>query len=650
MQIYESILLIQMNKLGSEVSPYLLQHKNNPVHWEPWGPEALERAKLEDKPILVSIGYAACHWCHVMEHESFENEEVAAIMNAHFISIKVDREERPDVDMVYMEALHQMGLNGGWPLNVFLLPDQKPFYGGTYFKKANWIQLLHSIHHAFVNNRAELTQSAEGFAESLSEKASFFAHSDLSETAAIVPAALQKVKSALDPVFGGINKAPKFPLPSLIQFLYAVPSSLSIELGLPKLQKTWLEKMAQGGIYDAVGGGFSRYSVDSEWFCPHFEKMLYDNAQLLSAYTKAYKREQNPMYQEVIFDTISFLKRELRSPHGLYYSSLDADSEGEEGLFYTWTYAELAALGNEEFLRTYSISKNGNWEGGRNILFKSSPVLNSHFKQEMDVLRTARLARTRPTTDTKEVLVWNAQLVAAFVEVYQVFGRKEDLQSALDLIQAIEQHFVRDGIYLHQAQFSREPIRAFLDDVSALVLAYIQLYLVTTDKAYRLKADALLEEIDKEFAHPELALFQYRSRKSDYLIAEKVEVMDSVMPSSNSMLCEAFLWMGILTNKAAYTLQGRAMLSQILERAIAHPAYFANWLRLHSEWIEHPKALLKYANKEERIATFDWCIDKDQLICIPSNEIEAYLLCVGDYCFSPVSTLEEVNKQLADLI
>ncbi len=639
-----------MNKLGSEVSPYLLQHKNNPVHWEPWGKDALERAKKEDKPILVSIGYAACHWCHVMEHESFENEDVAAIMNEHFINIKVDREERPDVDMVYMEALHQMGLNGGWPLNVFLLPNQKPFYGGTYFKKANWIQLLYSIHNAFVNNREDLAKSAEGFAESLSENASFFAHSDLNETAPVIPSALAKIKTALDPVFGGINKAPKFPLPSLIQFLYSVPSSLSVELGLTILQKTWLEKMAQGGIYDAVGGGFSRYSVDSEWFCPHFEKMLYDNAQLLSAYTKAYKRERNPLYQEVIFDTISFLKRELLSPRGLYYSSLDADSEGEEGLFYTWSFSELADLNNEEFLKAYSISKNGNWEDGRNILFKSSPILNAHFEKEMDVLRAIRLTRIRPGTDTKEVLVWNALVVTAFVEVYQVFGRQEDLQSALDLMLAIETHFNKDGLWLHQAHYSLEPIGSFLDDVSALVLAYIHLYLLTSDSVYKEKADALLQSISIDFAHPELALYQYRSKKADYLISEKVEVMDSVMPSSNSMLCESFLWMGILKNKAEYTLKGRAMLSQILERAISHPAYFANWLRIYSEWIEHPKALLKYAGNGEGLDGFDWCIDKDQLVFVPSDEIEGYLLCVGDYCFAPVETIQEVDKQLAELI
>jgi uncharacterized protein YyaL (SSP411 family) len=307
-------------------------------------------------------------------------------------------------------------------------------------------------------------------------------------------------------------------------------------------------------------------------------------------------------------------------------------------------------LDNEEFLKTYSISKNGNWEDGRNILFKSSPVLNAHFEKEMEVLRATRLTRIRPGTDTKEVLVWNAQVVSAFVEVYQVFGRKEDMQSAVDLMKSIETHFNKDGLWLHQALYSREPIGSFLDDVSALVLAYINLYLLTSDSVYKEKADELLQSISIDFEHPELALYQYRSKKADYLIAEKVEVMDSVMPSSNSMLCESFLWMGILKNKAEYTLKGRAMLSQILERAIAHPAYFANWLRIYSEWIEHPKAILKYTGNGEGLDGFDWCIDKDQLVFVPSDEIEGYLLCVRDYCFAPVATLEEVDKQLAELI
>ncbi|MFM2401043.1 MAG: hypothetical protein RI950_560 [Bacteroidota bacterium] len=642
-----------MNKLASEVSPYLLQHKNNPVHWEPWGKETLDRAKKEDKPILVSIGYAACHWCHVMEHESFENEEVASIMNEYFINIKVDREERPDVDMVYMEALHQMGLNGGWPLNVFLMPDQKPFYGGTYFKRPNWIQILLSIQNAFVNNRAELAKSAEGFAASLSENPSQFSNTDLTEVSLVIPSALLKIKSALDPVFGGINKAPKFPLPSLIQFLYAVPTSLSTELGIPPLAKTWLEKMAQGGIYDAVNGGFSRYSVDSEWFCPHFEKMLYDNAQLLSAYAKAYKRESNPLYQEVVFDTISFLKTELLSPRGLYYSSLDADSEGEEGLFYTWTFEELKALNNEEFFKTYSISKQGNWDDGRNILFKSSPILNAHYKKEIAFLRAARLKRTRPGTDTKEVLVWNAQLTLAFLEVYDVFGRKEDLQSAVDLTTAIETYLTAENSWFHQREFAGAPILAFLDDMSAMVLAYIKLYISTEQFDYLHKADELIQLILANHSHPDLALFQYRSSQADYLIAEKVEVLDSVMPSSNSMLCEALLWMGILQNKAEYTVQGRDMLGQILERAIAHPAYFANWLRIYSDWMEHPKALLKFnpsVHSKEYLGRYNWCVDAEQIVFIPYLEISEYLLCVGDYCFAPVSTLEEVDKQLATLI
>jgi uncharacterized protein YyaL (SSP411 family) len=533
------------------------------------------------------------------------------------------------------------------------MPDQKPFYGGTYFKRPNWIQILQSIQNAFVNNRAELAKSAEGFAASLSENPSQFSITDLTEVSLVIPSALLKIKSALDPVFGGINKAPKFPLPPLIQFLYAVPASLSTELGIPPLAKTWLEKMAQGGIYDAVNGGFSRYSVDSEWFCPHFEKMLYDNAQLLSAYAKAYKRESNPLYQEVVLDTISFLKLELLSPRGLYFSSLDADSEGEEGLFYTWTFEELKELNNEEFLKTYSISKQGNWEDGRNILFKSNPVLNANYKKEIAFLRDARLKRTRPGTDTKEVLVWNAQLTLAFLEVYDVFGRREDLQSAVDLTTAIETYLSSNKSWFHQSEFSGEPILAFLDDMSAMVLAYIKLYISTERVDYLQNADELIQLILANHSHPELALFQYRSSQADYLIAEKVEVLDSVMPSSNSMLCEALLWMGILQNKAEYTIKGRDMLGQILERAIAHPAYFANWLRIYSDWIEHPKALLKFnpsVHSKENLGRYDWCINAEQILFIPYLEISEYLLCVGDYCFAPAATLEEVDTQLATLI
>ena len=297
-----------MNKLINEVSTYLLQHKDNPVHWEAWNDESLERSNIEDKPIIISIGYAACHWCHVMEHESFEDPEVADLMNEHFINIKIDREERPDLDMIYMEAVQKMGIRGGWPLNVFLLPNKKPFYGGTYFPKKNWISILKSVDEAFKFNRTELNNSADGFSESLNDNNLSFNAINIDVQSKQLEKAFQKVKGSLDPVFGGIKQAPKFPLPCLLDFLINLPNSEYLKLGVNELYNVQLQKMAQGGIYDQIEGGFSRYSVDSEWFCPHFEKMLYDNVQLIKTYSLAYSKTNIDLYKEVVSDTVDFFK------------------------------------------------------------------------------------------------------------------------------------------------------------------------------------------------------------------------------------------------------------------------------------------------------------------------------------------------------
>ncbi|MEN9729690.1 MAG: hypothetical protein RLZ91_807, partial [Bacteroidota bacterium] len=391
-----------MNHLQNQVSPYLLQHKNNPVDWYPWSEEALNRALNEDKPIILSIGYAACHWCHVMEHESFENQEVANLMNQHFICIKVDREERPDIDLIYMDALHAMGLQGGWPLNVFLMPDQKPFYGGTYFPKANWTQLLNSIHKAFQEHKSELQKSADGFAANLQDSNLGLYPLKLEEMTPIIPRCITLISKGLDPVFGGTHKSPKFPIPSLSLLLESIPEKLRKLENVMQLADLQLTKMALGGIFDQVGGGFSRYSVDSEWFCPHFEKMLYDNAQLIRVYALAYQRTQIPLYREVLHQSIHFLKSELKGDNGLFYTALDADSEGIEGLFYVWTFADLNQLlpyaNHQAFYEAYSISKQGNWEHGYNILFKKTVLLNSSFEKEFKILKEARSKRIRPAT------------------------------------------------------------------------------------------------------------------------------------------------------------------------------------------------------------------------------------------------------------
>ncbi|MEY4988185.1 MAG: hypothetical protein RL567_1964 [Bacteroidota bacterium] len=640
-----------MNHLQNQVSPYLLQHKNNPVDWYPWSEEALNRALNEDKPIILSIGYAACHWCHVMEHESFENQDVANLMNQHFICIKVDREERPDIDLIYMDALHAMGLQGGWPLNVFLMPDQKPFYGGTYFPKVNWTQLLNSIHKAFQEHKSELQKSADGFAANLQDTNLGLYPLKLEEMTPIIPNCIALITKGLDPVFGGTHKSPKFPIPSLSLLLESIPVKLRNLENVMQLADLQLTKMALGGIFDQVGGGFSRYSVDSEWFCPHFEKMLYDNAQMIRVYALAYQRTQLPLYREVLLQTIHFLKSELKGDNGLFYTALDADSEGIEGLFYVWTFADLNQLlpyaNHQAFYEAYSISKQGNWEHGYNILFKKTVLLNSVFEKEFKILKEARSKRIRPATDTKQLLAWNALLAIGLLEAAKALYDDFMRQEALQLVDSIA-HILIDansGLYYHQASFANQPIMAFLDDLAALGLALVKSYQVTGNSDYLTKAELLFQHINKHHTKQHV-FYNFHSSLNDQLIAPKFELVDSVCPSSNSMLCEFFIWVGFLNNDPQKTILAKDMLAAVLEQAQANPIYFANWLRIYSEWIENPRAIIKY---NPQSVNSDLLKEIDAL-CIPvPGQSYALMVCIGDRCLSPCQDLDSLRVQLATI-
>lgn len=454
----------QPNRLIHESSPYLLQHAYNPVDWYPWGEEALQKAKQEDKPIIVSIGYAACHWCHVMEHQSFENPKVAAIMNKHFVCVKVDREERPDVDAVYMDAVQAMGLQGGWPLNVILNPEAQPFYGGTYFQPQQWMRLLQNVAEAYESNRAELDSSAAQFVQHLrqSELDKYgLKQGTLQVREEDFRLMFYNFSTHFDKKHGGLSPAPKFPMPTNYLFLLRYHHHTRDEQALEHLHRT-LREMAYGGIYDQVGGGFARYSVDTEWLVPHFEKMLYDNGQLISLYAEAYQATHETLYHDVVYETIGFVERELMSREGGFYSSLDADSEGEEGRFYTFTKDELhKILGTEEplFSKYYHATAAGNFEHGRNILHRrmSDEEFARENELELDVLQDmvqtwkekllkVRAKRVRPGLDDKILTSWNALMLKGLADAYYVFGNKRFLDLALQ-----NAHFILDKLQIGRA-------------------------------------------------------------------------------------------------------------------------------------------------------------------------------------------------------
>jgi uncharacterized protein YyaL (SSP411 family) len=650
-----------MNKLINEVSTYLLQHKDNPVHWEAWNDESLERSMVEDKPIIISIGYAACHWCHVMEHESFEDQEVADLMNTHFINIKIDREERPDLDMIYMEAVQKMGIRGGWPLNVFLLPNKKPFYGGTYFPKKNWMSILKSVDEAFKYNRTELNNSADGFSESLNDNNLSFNVININAQSKQLEKAFQKVKGSIDPIFGGIQQAPKFPLPCLLDFLINLPNSEYLKLGVNELYNVQLQKMAQGGIYDQIEGGFSRYSVDSEWFCPHFEKMLYDNVQLIKTYSLAYSKTSIELYKEVISDTVDFLNEQLRGENELYFSSIDADSEGEEGKYYTWEFEELNSIipykNNQDFYNHFSITSTGNWENNANILFKISPTSNKSFSAPLDILREKKSKRIKPNTDTKQILSWNAIFVSSLIHAHLTVNNQKYLELAKTIIKQIENHFITNKTYLHQVKYSTKPIIAFLDDMALLTKAYIDLYEISGDLTYMNKANNCLIDILENFKtnKSQTVFYNYYSNKSEKLIADKYEINDSVMPSSNSILCECLFKIGFINQVPKYTLTAKGMLENIMESALNNPLYFSNWLKIYGDYIDYPKALIKYNAKFiniEQLLETDFPIDKTMINYTPILHPDKFnfYLCIGDTCYSPTNSIKELQIQMKSVI
>jgi uncharacterized protein YyaL (SSP411 family) len=541
------------NRLIHETSPYLLQHAHNPVDWHPWGQEALDKAKKEDKLLLISIGYSACHWCHVMEHESFEDSLVAEIMNDHFICIKVDREERPDIDQVYMDAVQLLTGRGGWPLNSFALPDGRPVYGGTYFRKSDWKNLLTQLAQLYQNDRKKLYDQADAIQEGmLKQETTQLNSEDSSISKTQVTATINKMGEGFDTELGGFNDAPKFPMPSIWQYLLHYVYMEDHPEIKDQLLLT-LNKMAYGGIYDHVGGGFARYSVDVYWHVPHFEKMLYDNSQLVSLYSQAYTLTKNKHYKRVVYETLRFIDRELSTPEGAFYSALDADSEGEEGKFYVWTALELKnTLGKDYPLiaEYYTVTENGNWESGNNVLMSHSSAEQFSLEKNIQLndfltlleitdskLLNERSKRIRPGLDDKVLTSWNALMLKGLIDAYEAFGNKNFLETALQNARFIQKNMLQNDGRLHRTyKNGKSKINGYLDDYSFTIEAFIALYQSTFDEEWLELAHQLSEYALLHFYDPESGFFFYTSDLDDPLVIRKKEISDNVIPSSNASM------------------------------------------------------------------------------------------------------------------
>lgn len=592
------------NHLIHESSPYLLQHAHNPVDWYPWGDEALNKARDENKLILVSIGYAACHWCHVMEHESFEDTAVANYMNEHFVCIKVDREERPDIDQIYMSAIQLISGRGGWPLNCIALPDGRPFYGGTYFPKDRWMGFLQQIVQYVDQNPEKASEQADSLTAGVreSDQVAFNQNPD-EHSLSDLETAFEHWKPQLDFGKGGNKGAPKFPLPIGYEYLLQY-YNLTDDAEALKAVTVTLDNMARGGIYDQIGGGFARYSTDPIWKVPHFEKMLYDNAQLVGLYAHAYQVTGDETYHRIVKETLRFIEREMTDSSGGFYSSLDADSEGEEGLFYVWDKSEIeAVLGDQAVLVNdyYHVREQGNWEGS-NILLASDDPEEFAAKYDLSLaelegiidkadgeLLEARSKRVRPGLDDKVLTSWNGMMLHAYVTAFRVFGDEEYLRVALKNANFLLENMVKDdgGLYRNYKE-GKASINGFLDDYAFVISGFLELYQATFDEEWIYKADGLMDYAIQHFFDAESGLFYYTSDMDPALVARKMEISDNVIPSSNSEMGKNLYMLGQYFYKDDYLDKARQMLHNVKADALKNGPYYANWDILLSWMVRSP--------------------------------------------------------------
>lgn len=594
------------NDLIHETSPYLLQHAHNPVNWKPYNDAALQQAKKEKKLIIISIGYAACHWCHVMEHESFEDIEVAEVMNKNYISIKVDREERPDVDQTYINAVQLMTGSAGWPLNVITLPDGRPVWGGTYFRKSDWINALEQIQEVYKKEPEKIIAYANRLEQGIKSMDLIELNTeDVDLTQFPTADIIKNFSERFDTKNGGFRGAPKFMMPNNFEFLLrqAVESNDETLLNYVTLS---LDKMAYGGLYDQLGGGFSRYSTDEKWHVPHFEKMLYDNAQLVSLYSNAYLVTKKPLYKEVVEETLDFIALDLTNKEGGFYSSLDADSNNkdgklEEGAFYVFTQEELEDLLEDDFKifrEYYNVNSYGKWEHNNYVLIRkktnleiekefniSHETLQQKKKSWKQTLLNYRNNRPKPRLDDKTLTSWNAMMLKGYIDAYKTFNNQEYLDIALRNAEFLAKNQLqKNGALFHNYKDGKSTINGFLEDYAFTIEAFISLYQVTLDEKWLNLSKEMTDYSILNFFDEEKHMFYFTSKEDPVIVSRNFEYRDNVIPASNSVMAKNLYKLSKYFDEPRFNEISKQMLKNVLAEVESYPSGFSNWLDLLSNF------------------------------------------------------------------
>ena len=679
-----------MNHLQHETSPYLLQHAHNPVDWYAWKSEAFAKAKKEDKPILVSIGYSTCHWCHVMERESFEDKEVAEFMNENFVCIKVDREERPDVDQIYMEACQVLTGGGGWPLNCFLTPDKRPFYAGTYYppmpahNRPSWLQVLMNISHAFQNKRQTVEEQADRLMEIIKNAGKNFTGNKLTVVSDENPfneRVLEKIYNGLHQIFdtknGGFGGAPKFPGTMALDFIMAYHYHTGDKEALGHALFS-LDKMAMGGIYDHLGGGFSRYTVDAKWLVPHFEKMLYDNALLVGVLSDVYKITKKGLYKTTIEETLEWVAREMTHPDGGFYSAQDADSEGVEGKYYVWGRDEIVkALGGDAvfFNGFYGITEKGNWEGknivNRQFSYKDfaemigaeEGFLKNKLVDAKKKLFAVRDKRVHPGLDDKILLDWNALMISAYAKAYSALGHEQYKEAAEKSLHFIQEKFLQpDGLKLFHTYKGTAQYDAFLDDYAYLITALMDVYEITFNTNYLLQAGRLAGHVLEHFLDGSDKMFYFTSSMQKDVPLRRKDLYDSATPSGNATMVHNLQRLGILLGKEEYRTLASNMLLTMKPSIEKYPSSFSRWAAaLLNEVAGIPEIAVVGEKAQSTAAAINalfiprkimmaatTAVDEFPLLASKEVDDDTYIYVCKDYaCHRPVKTIEAFKQLLA---